>query len=181
MPLDQPCTQAACAGVAWLPCRLCTGSRQGRRPRQCRRQGICTRLPQRPYPLHGSDATRWAVTAHRSDGPADASNNTGESLILLRAAYMMMPALHWLGSCQDRWASYIGTPTAQVSASAGPLGWNRPRYAQARAAYQPHPWAEPSSSARSNLFPRPRRTVPRGYRLCAMHRTAAAFLIPLTS
>lgn len=94
MPPDQPCTQAACAGVAWLPCRLCTGSRQGRRPRQCRRQGICTRLPQRPHPLHGSDAMRWAVTARRSDGPAHAANNMGESQTLLRAAYMMMPALH---------------------------------------------------------------------------------------
>lgn len=52
------------------------------------------RLPQRHYSLHGSDATRWAVTAHRSDGPAHAANNTAESLILLRAAYMMMAALH---------------------------------------------------------------------------------------
>jgi hypothetical protein len=94
MPLDQLCTQAACAGVAWLPCRLCTGSRQGRRPRQCHRQGICTRLPQCPYLLHGSDAMRWAVTARRSDGPAHAANNMGESQILLRAAYMMMAALH---------------------------------------------------------------------------------------
>ena len=68
--------------------------RQGHRPHQQSRQGICTRLPQRPDPLHGSDAMRWAVTARRSDGPAHGANNMGESQILLRVAYMMMPALH---------------------------------------------------------------------------------------
>lgn len=39
-------------------------------------------------------AAKWAVTASRSDGPAHASNNAGEYQILLRAADMMMAALH---------------------------------------------------------------------------------------
>jgi len=39
-------------------------------------------------------AAKWAVTARRSDDPAHASNNAGECRILLRAADMMMPALH---------------------------------------------------------------------------------------
>lgn len=40
---------------------------------------INTRLPQRPYLPRGSDATRWAVTASRSDGPTHAPNNTGNA------------------------------------------------------------------------------------------------------
>ncbi|MDT4837188.1 hypothetical protein FQZ97_709120 [compost metagenome] len=53
------------------------------------------RACRRPFPVaRGSNAMRWAVTARRSDGPAHAANNMGESLILLRAAYMMMAALH---------------------------------------------------------------------------------------
>lgn len=37
---------------------------------------------------------KWVVTASRSDGPAYASNNTGECQNLLCAADMMMAALH---------------------------------------------------------------------------------------
>ncbi|GAB1833536.1 hypothetical protein MyNCGM121_03030 [Achromobacter xylosoxidans] len=39
-------------------------------------------------------AAKRVVTARRSDDPAHASNNAGENQFLLRAAYMMMPALH---------------------------------------------------------------------------------------
>ena len=39
-------------------------------------------------------AAKRVVTASRSDDPAHASNNTGESQFLLRAADMMMAALH---------------------------------------------------------------------------------------
>ena len=35
-----------------------------------------------------------AVTARRSDGPANWRNNTGERGFLFRVDYMMMPALH---------------------------------------------------------------------------------------
>ena len=35
-----------------------------------------------------------AVTARRSDDPRNTANNAGESQFLLRAAYMMMSALH---------------------------------------------------------------------------------------
>jgi hypothetical protein len=34
------------------------------------------------------------ITARRSDDPRNTANNTGENQFLLRAAYMMMPALH---------------------------------------------------------------------------------------
>ncbi|MCY1305822.1 hypothetical protein D9M70_556480 [compost metagenome] len=40
------------------------------------------------------NATDRAVTANRSDGPAQASNNADESRFLLCAADMMMAALH---------------------------------------------------------------------------------------
>lgn len=39
-------------------------------------------------------AAKRVVTAHRSDDPRNAANNAGESQFLLRAAYMMMAALH---------------------------------------------------------------------------------------
>ena len=39
-------------------------------------------------------AAKRVVTASRSDDPAHASNNAGECRILLRAADMMMAALH---------------------------------------------------------------------------------------
>lgn len=51
-------------------------------------------LTQRLLPQHGTDAATWAVTARRSDGPTHPSNNTGDSQIRLRAADMMMAALH---------------------------------------------------------------------------------------
>ncbi len=51
-------------------------------------------LPQRLLPWHDTDATTWAVTARRSDGPTHASNNTGERYFILPAAYMMMAVLH---------------------------------------------------------------------------------------
>lgn len=50
-------------------------------------------LLQRPYLPRGSDATRWAVTASRSDGPTTTPNNTGKRNIQFCAAYMMMVAL----------------------------------------------------------------------------------------
>ena len=60
-------------------------------------------------------AAKRVVTARRSDDPAHASNNAGECRILLRAADMMMAALNCPGSCQDRWASYIGNPNSAGS------------------------------------------------------------------
>ncbi len=39
-------------------------------------------------------AAKRGVTARRSDAPPNTANNAGESQFLLRAAYMMMSALH---------------------------------------------------------------------------------------
>ena len=39
-------------------------------------------------------AAKRGVTARRSDAPRNTANNAGESQFLLRAAYMMMSALH---------------------------------------------------------------------------------------
>jgi len=39
-------------------------------------------------------AAKRVVTARRSDDPRNTANNAGESQFLLRAAYMMMSALH---------------------------------------------------------------------------------------
>ncbi|MDT4796819.1 hypothetical protein FQZ97_294120 [compost metagenome] len=139
--------------------------------RACRRPLLAAR---------GSNVMRWAVTAHRSDGPAHAANNMGESLILLRAAYMMIPLYTDRAVAKTDGLRTSAPPPAQVPASAGPSGRNPSRYAQAPAAYRPYPWAEPSSSACTYPFLRPRCTVPRSYGLCATHRTPAAFLIPLT-
>ncbi len=52
--------------------------------------GAYPHLPQRPSP--GTGKPKWAVTASRSDGPAQASNNAGERHILLCAADVMMAA-----------------------------------------------------------------------------------------
>jgi len=72
------------------PCRTCAGSRQGERRVSAadrRHMHIC-RSPK------NLGTQKWAVTASRSDGPAYASNNTGECQNLLCAADMMMAALH---------------------------------------------------------------------------------------
>ena len=39
-------------------------------------------------------ATKRGITARRSDALRNTANNAGESQFLLRAAYMMMSALH---------------------------------------------------------------------------------------
>jgi len=54
-------------------------------------------------------------------------------------AHVMMPDVYWLWSRHDRWASYIGNPTAQVPASADPHRRNHSRRASAPMRTPSHP------------------------------------------
>jgi len=86
------------------------------------------------------------VTARRSDDPRNTANNAGESQFLLRAAYMMMAALNCPGSCQDRWASYIGSPNSAGSCKRWPDRAEPPQVCPGSDRIPALPRAEPSSS-----------------------------------
>lgn len=149
-----------------------------RTPRQCRRQRHIHICRSSLCPSRGTGKPKWAVTASRSDGPAQASNNAGERLILLCAADVMMAAYTDREVAKTDGLCTSATPTAQVPAGAGPTGWNHPRYAQAPIAYRPYPWAEPSSSACPHPLSAAWRIGPFGHHLCAMHGVPAVFSHP---
>jgi len=89
------------------------------------------------------NATIGGRHCRRSDDPRNVKQQSGWRDFLFRVAHVMMPGVYWFWSRRDRWALYIGNPTAQVPASAGLYRWNHPRRAPApmRTPSRPTGWS----------------------------------------
>jgi len=179
----RPFTQATRSG--WLGLPSWTGSRQGHRPRQCRKtvaywlleQPLCTDAKLR-------EAMSWSRHCHRSDGSSDVNKPSGWGGFQFSPARVMMSGVYWFWSRRDRWASTIGNPTVQVPASADPLGRNHPRRAPApmRTPSLPTGWSliSPSGFCPFSSLTRLRRIFPGGFRLRVNRRMVAACLFSPT-